>query len=136
MSSTKLKELAYLNSGLEIVIVDERTDRKQVNRTVRARRDTKTSGGDSTRVHHRSRDLLEDDPLLPGDDNLPWRRPGLRLRRGHALHASVGSRPSDDEASRRPNPPMVVVFSSAPMIAVRWRVVAGYVDLNVVVGVA
>jgi DNA gyrase subunit B len=28
--STKLKELAYLNSGLEIVLVDERTDRKQV----------------------------------------------------------------------------------------------------------
>jgi DNA gyrase subunit B len=28
--ATKLKELAYLNSGLEIVIVDERTDRKQV----------------------------------------------------------------------------------------------------------
>jgi DNA gyrase subunit B len=27
---TKLKELAYLNSGLEIIIVDERTDRKQV----------------------------------------------------------------------------------------------------------
>jgi DNA gyrase subunit B len=28
--STKLRELAYLNSGLEIVIVDERTDRRQV----------------------------------------------------------------------------------------------------------
>jgi len=28
--STKLRELAYLNSGLEIDIVDERTDRKQV----------------------------------------------------------------------------------------------------------
>src|ERR1041384_8125537 len=28
--STKLRELAYLNSGLEIVITDERTDRKQV----------------------------------------------------------------------------------------------------------
>jgi DNA gyrase subunit B len=28
--STKLKELAYLNSGLEIIIVDERTDRRQV----------------------------------------------------------------------------------------------------------
>jgi DNA gyrase subunit B len=28
--ATKLKELSYLNSGLEIVIVDERTDRKQV----------------------------------------------------------------------------------------------------------
>jgi DNA gyrase subunit B len=30
--STKLRELAYLNSGLEIVIVDERTDKKQVFR--------------------------------------------------------------------------------------------------------
>src|SRR6185503_19301481 len=30
--STKLKELAYLNSGLEIVIVDERTDRKRGSR--------------------------------------------------------------------------------------------------------
>jgi DNA gyrase subunit B len=28
--STKLRELAYLNSGLEIIIVDERTDRRQV----------------------------------------------------------------------------------------------------------
>jgi DNA gyrase subunit B len=28
--STKLRELAYLNSGLEIVIVDERSDRRQV----------------------------------------------------------------------------------------------------------
>ena len=28
--AAKLKELAYLNSGLEIVIFDERTDRKQV----------------------------------------------------------------------------------------------------------
>jgi len=28
--ATKLRELAYLNSGLEIVIVDERTDRRQV----------------------------------------------------------------------------------------------------------
>jgi DNA gyrase subunit B len=28
--ATKLRELAYLNSGLEIVILDERTDRKQV----------------------------------------------------------------------------------------------------------
>src|SRR4029078_636460 len=30
--STKLRELSYLNSGLEIVIVDERTDKKQVFR--------------------------------------------------------------------------------------------------------
>src|SRR5262245_23322272 len=30
--STNLRELAYLNSGLEIVIVDERTDKKQVFR--------------------------------------------------------------------------------------------------------
>src|SRR5262249_19504265 len=28
--ATKLRELAYLNSGLEIIVVDERTDRRQV----------------------------------------------------------------------------------------------------------
>lgn len=32
--ATKLRELAYLNSGLEIVIVDERTDKRQVFGTV------------------------------------------------------------------------------------------------------